>query len=632
MVDSNWYRVRNCDNRNDDRADVYEIVLDAHLPPDVERGMEMIPFLLRRSRWVLISSMLAGLAAGSGGVGLIAVINSALDRKQSSIPDLGWLFAALCALLLLARVTSAILLMRLGQNVILDLRIELSRAVLSAPLARLQKLGPARILTCLTQDISTLAEAFQWLPMLSVNATIVAGCLFYLGQLSGMFLTVVVTTIFIGISGFRLIKRRALRNLEMAREYDDAIQGHIRSLTQGIKELQLNRSRRDAFVTECLQAASTRYRHHYSVGMRIYIFATNWGNGLFYAVIGILLFALPVLQEHTARVAGYLGISHSKFMLEQEMTPQVLRGYCLTILYMMSPLAILVDGLPIIGRARIALQKILTLGQESKVPETPSSEYPSSFRNPPVLRMEGVTHRFYREGDERYFTLGPLDLTLYPGELVFLIGGNGSGKTTLALLLVGLYSPESGEIRLGGRRIDDRARESYRQQFSAVFADFYLFDSLLGFQNQELDAEARAYLSHLQLDHKVRIEDGALSTLNLSQGQRKRLALLVAYLEDRPFYVFDEWAADQDPVFKKIFYTKILPSLKARGKTVVVITHDDGYFHVADRCLKLEEGKLLELPVATRKSETAPEMALATNGKKLTRRYPHDAERCGLEN
>jgi putative ATP-binding cassette transporter len=355
-----------------------------------------------------------------------------------------------------------------------------------------------------------------------------------------------------------------------------------------------------------LEAAAARYRYHYVSGMGAYVLANNWGNALSYVVIGILLFAWPALREPVEAAIGYLGMAYPDTWPGGYIAEPVLRGYCLTVLYMVSPLTVLMESLPFIGKAGIALKKIQALGRESRVADHLYTSLPCQFLKPPNLELIGVTHRYYSDGDERCFTLGPLDLSIRPGELVFLIGGNGSGKTTLALLLVGLYSPESGEIRLDGLRIDDRNRESYRQRFSAVFSDFYLFDSLLGFQNLELDADARAYLAHLQLDHKVRIADGALSTVNLSQGQRKRLALMVAYLEDRPFYVFDEWAADQDPVFKKIFYTEILPSLKARGKTVIVITHDDAYFHVADRCLKLEEGKLMELSVSTPKRKMTP--------------------------
>ncbi|MDO9312171.1 MAG: ATP-binding cassette domain-containing protein, partial [Nitrosomonas sp.] len=218
-------------------------------------------------------------------------------------------------------------------------------------------------------------------------------------------------------------------------------------------------------------------------------------------------------------------------------------------------------------------------------------------------------HRYKRERDERNFTLGPLNLTLQPGEVVFITGGNGSGKSTLGLLLVGLYSPESGQITLNDEVVCGESLEYYRQQFSVVFSDFYLFESLLGLVKADLDERAQAYLNKLQLDHKVKVENGIFSTIELSQGQRKRLALVTAYLEDRPFYVFDEWAADQDPLFKELFYTTLLADLKARGKTVVVITHDDHYFHLADRCIRLENGQSLE----SQKTQLEPVHATCLN-------------------
>ncbi|HEV2735919.1 MAG TPA: ATP-binding cassette domain-containing protein, partial [Longimicrobiaceae bacterium] len=190
------------------------------------------------------------------------------------------------------------------------------------------------------------------------------------------------------------------------------------------------------------------------------------------------------------------------------------------------------------------------------------------------------------------FTLGAIDLRVWQGETLFLVGGNGSGKTTLAKLLLGLYAPEEGELRFGGRPVTDADRADYVHQFAAVFSDFYLFESLLGMESPELDALASRYLSKLHLEHKVRVEGGKLSTTALSQGQRKRLALLTAYLEDRPIYLFDEWAADQDPVFKEVFYLELLPELKARGKTVIVISHDDHYYGVADRIIKLDYGRI----------------------------------------
>jgi putative ATP-binding cassette transporter len=211
-----------------------------------------------------------------------------------------------------------------------------------------------------------------------------------------------------------------------------------------------------------------------------------------------------------------------------------------------------------------------------------------------TLELAGITHTYYRENDDRPFTLGPIDLRLAPGELVFLVGGNGSGKTTLAKLLTGLYRPEAGEVRVDGAPVTDAGREHYRQLFSVVFSDFHLFESLLGVDGSDAGVvrEVERSLARLQLDRKVRIQDGMLSTTSLSTGQRKRLALLAAYLEDRPIYVFDEWAADQDPVFKEVFYRELLPELKRRGKAVLVISHDDRYFSLADRILRLESGRL----------------------------------------
>ena len=208
------------------------------------------------------------------------------------------------------------------------------------------------------------------------------------------------------------------------------------------------------------------------------------------------------------------------------------------------------------------------------------------------LDLIRVTHSYHREKEGSNFVLGPLDLTFHRGELVFLGGGNGSGKSTLAKIITGLYPPETGEIRLDGKPITDQNRDDYRQIYSVVFSDYYLFDSLIGLSHPRLDAQALDYLVQLHLDHKVKIKNGALSTTALSQGQRKRLALLTAYLEDRSFYLFDEWASDQDPLFKEIFYTQLLPELKARGKTVLVITHDDKYFYLADRFIKLDYGKI----------------------------------------
>jgi putative ATP-binding cassette transporter len=259
----------------------------------------------------------------------------------------------------------------------------------------------------------------------------------------------------------------------------------------------------------------------------------------------------------------------------------------------MLPMDNIVNNLPHLSRASIALQKIESLGLSLASRAEESTVVPPFKSSWQPLEFKAVTYPYYsHEEEDRSFILGPIDLTLHPGELIFIVGGNGSGKSTLAKLITGLYIPESGEIWLDGQPVNRHNREWYRQHFSVVFSDFYLFESLLGLENTDLDTQAQKYLKQLQLERKVKVESGKLSTTALSQGQRKRLALLTAYLEDRPIYLFDEWAADQDPDFKEIFYTEFLKELRNRGKTLLVISHDDHYFHLADRIIKLNYGKV----------------------------------------
>jgi putative ATP-binding cassette transporter len=298
----------------------------------------------------------------------------------------------------------------------------------------------------------------------------------------------------------------------------------------------------------------------------------SWGTLLSFLPIGLVIFLAPSVTN---------------------VNTEVLTGYTLIILYMTGPLQAIMGMVPTLTHASVAVEKIASLGlpQETSIGGPPQQLQPAPVWS--KLTLEGVAHTYYREKEDGTFTLGPIDLTLRPGELVYLIGGNGSGKTTLAKLLSGLYAPESGGIRFNGQMVTDETREAYRQNFTVLFSDFFLFDSLLGINPANLDERARRHLVELQLDHKVQVTDGKLSTTDLSQGQRKRLALLNAFLEDRPIYIFDEWASDQDPIFKGVFYHQILPELKARGKTVVVISHDDRYYNLGDRIVKLESGKLI---------------------------------------
>jgi len=482
-----------------------------------------------------------------------------------------WSFALLCLFLPLTRFTSERVLARLAQRSLFDLRMRLCKKIVAAPLRHLEELGSHKLMTALTDDIPTITGTLVNIPILCINMAIAVGGLVYLGLLSPIVLLTVLVFVAIGVVTYQIPVLKAVRRFREARIDAENLMKHFRSLIDGSKELKLHSSRREAFFTDFLQVSAASLRDRNISASTIYIAAASWGQILVFVVIGLILFGLPALQS---------------------VTTQTLTGYTITLLYLMTPLQVIMNTVPGLSRASVSLNRVEELGLT--LDSFGSDSEVSSRTNVPSycdrLDLLQVTHCYRTEGHKDTFVLGPIDLTLAPGELTFLVGGNGSGKTTLAKLLIGLYVPESGEVRLNGQPITDDNRERYRQMFSVVFSDFHLFDSLLGLG--DIDERARDGLVQLQLDNKLEINDGVLSTTNLSQGQRKRLALLTAYMEDREIYVFDEWAADQDPTFKRVFYYHLLPDLKVRGKMVLVISHDDQYYHVADRIVKLEYGKI----------------------------------------
>lgn len=536
--------------------------------------MNLIRLLLSTSPLLLSLAVLSGIISGGSAAGLIALTNTSLSHaKSSTSTTLICSFAALCLLRLIANLTSQVLLIHLSQKAILDLRMLLSRQILASPLRHLEQIGAHLLLATLTEDVQAISSTVIVIPLFCINVSIVIACLIYLCWLSKTVFLVSLSFLLVGIFSCQLPMMKAMSFLKLARDQEDRLFKQFRAITQGTKELKLHSQRRQAFLSEDLHATALSYRRHHFAGMGVFAATASWGQILFFVALGLLLFALPTLKN---------------------ISPAILSAYAVTIIYLMAPLDYIMSMIPTLTKSIIALKKVESLGfslatYSNETESTNSLPLKNSWK---CLELVGVTHTYYQEREESNFILGPINLKFHPGELVFILGGNGSGKSTLAKLITGLYTPENGKIYLDENLIDNHNIEWYCQQFSVVFSDFYLFERFLGLDSSNLDAQTRKYLVQLQLDHKVKVKDGVLSTTDLSQGQRKRLALLTTYLEDRPIYMFDEWASDQDPIFKKIFYTELLPELKSRGKTVLVISHDDQYFHLADRIIKLEYGQV----------------------------------------
>lgn len=538
---------------------------------------------------VIFTSLLA-LLSGALNAGLIAMVNAVLNRPGPPGSALVWCFVALGVGRIVTNFIAQVTLAHYSQENTAELRRNLVRKILAVPLRQLEEIGAPRLLVALTEDVMEITQAMLTIPAFAVNLAILLGGAAYLGWLSSTVLVTMGAFIVVGAVVYRLLIRRGFSSLRAARGEEEQLFRHFRSLTEGIKELKLHRERRGVFLDENIRSTTEAHaRHNIAAEMR-FIIANNWSHLLFFAMIGLILFLLPKVEN---------------------VSPRAMTGYIIATLYLMGPLSGLLGSLSVFGRANVALQKIDQLGLALTARFVDEGTVVAGVRPPPFERLElaGVTHSYHREKEDDHFILGPVNLTFRPGELVFLVGGNGSGKSTLAKVITGLYPPATGDILLNGEPITNHNRDDYRQYFSAVFADFYLFEALLGLRHPDLDGRARSYLTQLHLNHKVSVRNGVLSTTSLSQGQRKRLALLTVYLEDRPFYLFDEWASDQDPLFKEFFYTQLLPELKAKNKAVLVITHDDHYFHLADRLIKLDYGQVVTVEAAAAEEPAAGSLA-----------------------
>ncbi len=532
--------------------------------------MSLITFLLQSSWQAIAIALITGFISGGSSAGLIALISRTVGEEALPSSAIVAAFIGLGIVALATAMMSRILLVRFSQAAVLGLQLRLSRQILATELKPLETLGLPRLLVILTEDIQAIATAAGVVPVIMINIASATGCMIYISWLSWRVLGLVLLITLIASVSCRWFLVQGRRGLAAAREQQDRLFLHFRSLIEGVKELKLHfRGRQDFFQSD-LEQTALQVKRYNSQGLSMLAVLDSWGKFIYFFAVGLVLFALPY----------WIGISSETRV-----------AYVLTFTYLLGPMESLVNKLPFLSKASVALSKIETLGlslshqSEDAIAPPPASDWHN-------LPLQSVTHTYRTDKGDSEFTLGPVDLTIHPGELIFIIGGNGSGKSTLAKLLTGLYQPQQGSIWLDNQPINSANQEWYRQHFSVIFSDFYLFERLLGFDSHIDSVRAQTYLEKLQLDHKVNIEQGQFSTIALSQGQRKRLTLLSAYLENRPIYLFDEWAADQDPTFKNLFYTQFLPDLKIQGKTVFVISHDDHYFHLADRLIKLDYGEV----------------------------------------
>ena len=538
------------------------------------RGAISELFGLLKPFWPLVSlSIGLGMLGGLSVTALLATINSALHNESGLTQGLVLGFAGLCLMALLSTILSDIGSNYVGQHIIAKLRRELGEKVLAAPIDQIERYRSHRLIPVLTHDVDTISDfAFAFAP-LAVSLTVTLGCLGYLASLSWPMFLVMLVAIGLGTALQFVARAWGMRGFEAAREAEDDLQKHYNAIAEGAKELRIHRPRRQRMFLHGIRNTANRICDTQIRSINTFVIAKSLGSMLFFVVIGLAL-ALQSWWPSADKT--------------------VMSGFVLVLLYMKGPLEHLIGTLPIISKAQIAFRRIAELSKQFSSPEPHLLLDDQSQPATPVhsLELNQVSYSFAPVPGSEPFRLGPVNVRINQGDIVFIVGENGCGKTTLIKLLLGLYAPQSGSIALNGQAVTAANRDDYRQIFTTIFADYYLFDDVIQ-GDKPVPEDAERYLKRLEIDHKVSIRDGVFSTTDLSTGQRKRLALVSAWLEERPVLVFDEWAADQDPTFRRIFYTELLPDLKRLGKTIIVISHDDRYFDSADQLIRLQAGKVV---------------------------------------
>ena len=530
----------------------------------------LLGFFLAESRGLLLASGLAGLAAGLASAAVLFWINRNGTAGTPAATAALIPFLALLGIRLAASLISKLCLVRLGQDAVYRLRLRLAGAVRAAPLLRLESVGPTRLLSAFTENIPQISGFIANLPALGIHAVAIAACLVYLFWIAPMLASLTLALMAAGIASYRFLMARGVSRFLHGRTAEEALLGDFRLLCEGAKEVKLNPPRGRRLVEGVLAGHAAEARGRTGSALSAFAYGDVWGEFLLLAPLGLALYLAP----------GHAGFSW-----------EAARQYAMTLIFLSGPLTALVVSLPLYGRAAASLRKLAGLEADLGAEALPSGR-DAAARLPSGARLELDAAEFRYPGDG--FTVGPVSLELRPGEIVFLVGGNGSGKSTLAKMLSGLYPLSAGALRFCGEAVGPDGLEAYRRRFTAVFSDSPVFPELPGGDGPASEDEARRLLARFGLGEKVRIASGAFDEAGLSAGQRKRLALVAALLEDKPVYLFDEWAAEQDPPFRRAFYEEILPELRRRGKLVVAITHDDRYFHLADRVVRMEYGKQSE--------------------------------------
>ncbi len=539
-------------------------------------GVDVIKVLYNESpkEWKRILSIAA--LAGLANSGVLWTINhgAAVASTDSGIANLRLMLMFLLCLLtfFIGKRFALIQASVLVEHVVRDRLMRIFNRVRNSELLTIENLGRGELYTKITQNTSLISQSGFILVNAAQQAFVLFFCICYIAYLS--IPAFVATLLAIGIGTLIYMQHTQSMDglLKQLASKEAELLDTLAHIVDGFKEIRLNRNKSEAVFRKFSGVSDT------VCGLKIdaqvsFCLDIMFADIFFYTLLSVVVFILPRMVPTYAAVVLMITAA---------------------ILFIIGPLQMVVQAAPVFERAKSALTRITEL--EDRLDERMhlgSDATPVDFSGFTTVQLAGLVFQYPPEDGSEGFRLGPLNLTVQRGELIFLVGGNGSGKTTMLKLLSGLYFPTGGMVRVDDIEVSEGKAQSYRELYGTIFNQFHLFDRLYGLEGMEPE-RVLAAIEEMQLSHVTSYEDGRLTHLNLSTGQRKRLALAITLLEDKEIFIFDEWAADQDPHFRQHFYEVLLRRLKEKGKTVIAATHDDRYWGLADRVVHLEYGKISE--------------------------------------
>jgi putative pyoverdin transport system ATP-binding/permease protein len=539
--------------------------------------MEFFRFLEKESKALDRRLMILGIIAGMLNMFIIFTLTVAAGKATQSESNLKEL--AMVAFALAAYWLSEGTLMRhmtvIVEEIVEKVRVRIVHKIRNSDLASIEQIGRAPPFNVVSMHATTISRAAGG--VISGFTSLVLLCWAFLIIL---YLSVTAFLILIGALGFILLmlkmnQARIGAGLTAAVGEDNKFVHGFGHLIDGFKELKMNSAKFHDFLDDHLEPLAARAKEFRTDAGLVLNRSILLATASLFFVLAALIFLLPVLSPGEV--------------------PKLIK-ITTFVVFIFGPLGQVVGFYPFLNEGVASIREI------QRVEKLLDSIYEHGLADPsydtkaPVvfnaLRCHGLAFSYRDEHGQSSFSLEPLDFELSKGEMVFITGGNGSGKSTFLKVLAGLYQPASGSITVNGAPIGRDDRQSYRDLYSAIFSDFHLFDRVYGVKDVDQD-RLRNLFEMTELSLKTSIVDRQITTVDLSSGQRKRLALVLSLLEDKPILLLDEWAAEQDPQFRRKFYREILPWLKQQEKTVVAVTHDDDHYDVADRILKMQYGNFV---------------------------------------